>query len=79
MSKPKRQKTISATLKDNATGGILFCSIRVERKGITLHPTPALFFPGPAGETWQHREAVRRCEDRALRLGVLLRERWFGG
>lgn len=79
MSKPKRQKTVSAVLRDKATGGVLFCSLRVDRRGIALHPTPALYVPGPTGEAWQHQAAVERCEDRALRLGVILRERWFGG
>jgi hypothetical protein len=78
MSKPKKQRTIHCRLLDRATDGALFCSLRVERRGITLNPTPALFFPGPNGEDWQHHAAMGRCEERALRLGMLLRKRWFG-
>lgn len=73
--RPKRQRTIVVMIRDRETGFVSFCSIRVERKRITLNPTPALMFAETAdGDI----PPFDRLQARQLRLGQLLQQRWFG-
>ncbi|MCC6315064.1 MAG: hypothetical protein IT337_13750 [Thermomicrobiales bacterium] len=73
MSTPKRQKTIVARV--SVDGYEMFASMRIERKCITLHPSPALIFPL---DDRDEQPDILALEERLIRLGQLLQSRWWG-
>lgn len=75
-TRPKRQRTITVTIKDRGTTAALIATLRVKRRSVEIR-SGLLLTAGMSDAASS--QACDRLLPRCVRLGFLLQERWFGG